>query len=742
MKDAQKPDHKSLIAMVSYLKDGRFVIPNFQRDFEWEPWDISYLMRSIFLDYYIGNLLLWKGKSENFDALACEPIYAFEGDSNSAEYIVIDGQQRLTAMYYAFMAPDEAAPGRKNRYLFFIRVDKFMDEVYDDAFIYDWKQSGEELSKNIVRQYETHRFPLSVIGKGGWELPNWVQGYERYWADRASDGQANGNGAEADVAGRHAENARKFGEYLKELTERYQIAYIELDRDLALDKICDIFTQINSRGIRLDVFDLINAMLVPKSLQLRKMWEGVKPRLSFVETDRMNVYVLQVMSILLQGYCSPKYLYYLLPGQEKQIRVDGKLIKDILVRDSKEFETRWTQAVNHLEYAIKQLRHPQEYGVVSSRYVPYVSILPAFAALLAAAKELPTNKRLDAQSKVRRWYWASVFTKRYSGAVESTSARDFLDIKAWFEDDLSEPTLIADFRDNFRSVDLRQETRPGGSIFNGIFNLLVLGGAKDWISGTVPHADELDDHHIVPKQWASDRKLDASIDTILNRTPLTDESNRNIIRDRLPNQYLPELIAQNGEMVMRQILESHLISATAFDILLRDPFTPADFNDFISERQLTMQDAIENLLVKARLDLPENLREMDAKIESVELSLRSVVAASLSHESARIPEHIRLKIDDRLQKAARKNPALDLNEYKSLIRMFEFADLRDLQDIITSKALWPDFDDRFGTKEQLSIRFDQLGELRNSIRHSRKAAGYALKDGEAAILWFEGVLSR
>ena len=27
----------------------------------------------------------------------------------------------------------------------------------------------------------------------------------------------------------------------------------------------------------------------------------------------MNVYILQVMSILRQAYCSPKYLYYLLP---------------------------------------------------------------------------------------------------------------------------------------------------------------------------------------------------------------------------------------------------------------------------------------------------------------------------------------------------------------------------------------------------------------------------------------------
>ena len=78
MKDAQKPDHVSLTTLVGRLKEGRFVIPDFQREFEWKPWDIRELMRSIFLDYYIGSLLLWKGKNENFEALACEPIYGYQ----------------------------------------------------------------------------------------------------------------------------------------------------------------------------------------------------------------------------------------------------------------------------------------------------------------------------------------------------------------------------------------------------------------------------------------------------------------------------------------------------------------------------------------------------------------------------------------------------------------------------------------------------------------------------------------
>ena len=258
MKDSQKPDHVSLANMVGRLREGRYVIPDFQRDFEWEPWDIKELMSSIFRDYYIGSLLLWKGKDENFEALSCEAIYGFEGGDGRTD-IVLDGQQRLTAMYYAFMAPNKPGPNRRNRFLYFIKVDRFMDEVYDDAFIYDWTRRGLNLLSDRTRQFEEHMFPLSVVGAEGWELPNWVQGYEKHWREAAETLE----GTEAESAAFQAENAKKFGEHLKDITEQYQISYIELDRDLELDKVCDIFTQINSRGVRLDIFDLLNALLSP-----------------------------------------------------------------------------------------------------------------------------------------------------------------------------------------------------------------------------------------------------------------------------------------------------------------------------------------------------------------------------------------------------------------------------------------------------------------------------------------------
>ena len=313
-------------------------------------------------------------------------------------------------------------------------------------------------------------------------------------------------------------------------------------------------------------------------------------------------------------------------------------------------------------------------------------------------------------------------------------------MRRWIDDDGDEPALIAEFKHHFRNLELRKETRRGSSIYNGIFNLLVLQGARDWMKGTVPVAGDLDDHHIVPRAWAK-KHVGSLGDSILNRTPLSAETNRHVISDRLPNEYLPELIANNGEQPVRDILASHFVSDKAFDILMRNPFTAEDFEAFIAERQRTIQEAIETLLVKRRLDLPVALRELDEGIEQVELRLREAIRTGLADDAALVPSNVADKVDERLQRALKRNAAMDADHYARLEGQLEYFDLRELQDTLINKMLWPRFEARFGTKEVLNTRFGQFAELRNAIRHSRSVDAVVRKDGEAALLWFQQVLA-
>lgn len=738
MKDAQKPDHVSLNTLIGRMREGRFVIPDFQREFEWAPWDIRDLMRSIFSDYYIGSLLLWKAKDQNIKLLACEGLYGFSGTA-SPEYIVLDGQQRLTAMHYAFLAPDKPLPNRTKRAFYYIQIDKFMAGETDDAFGYEWmSKKSADLLDNAAVQFDRHFFPLSVIGRGGFELYKWIEAYNKHWEKRA---EAAASESEADEARLYIANGSAFGEEIRETIEKYQVSHIELDKEIGVDKVCDIFTQINSKGVPLDIFDLLNALMKPQGIQLKRLYRESEDRLSFVDTPKMNIYILQVMSILRQSYCSPKYLYFLQPGARKPVRsADGKRGHEVLIEDDEAFKGYWEQAVNALERVITLLQHPQEYGAVSPTYIPYFSILPAFAAINALVGQQPPNKQLTARRKLRLWYWASVFLNRYSSSVESTAARDYIAMREWIANEDAKPVLIDEFALSYRNLDLRNEIKRGSSIYAAIFNLFVLAGARDWMTGDVPLYGDLDDHHIVPAWWGRDNERSKSINSILNRSPLTSDTNRNVIREKLPNEYLPALIKENGEKSVLAILESHFISKAALDILLRNPFTPEDYDAFIGERHRTLLEGIETLLIKERLDLPPNLRSLDEEVEQIELGLRKIIVAGVNDDPAQLPPHLVANAQERIQRALRKNAALLPEYYDKASGVLEYFDMRGLQDTIVFKELWDAFSERFKSKETLNQKFSQLAELRNSIRHSRSVDEITLKEGEASVLWFRKVL--
>lgn len=739
MKNAQKADRFSLGSLLGDLKKGIFVIPDFQREFEWRPWDVRDLIKSIFLDYYIGTLLLWKGKEENFRVLECEAMYGFEGDCKP-DYIVLDGQQRLTALYYACFAPEINFPKRKNPFFFYIDIQKYLAEEYDEAFSYDVKsKKWRALLADKTEQFKQHIFPVSFLGAGIMEFVEWVKGYENHWKGEANGATTIGDQDMVAEAEQAAKGAEFFSKHLLELQQDYQVSYIELDKEIGVEKVCDIFTQINSKGIRLDIFDLLNALLKPKNIKLKLLWREAAKRLEFAETDKMNVYVLQVMSILLQAYCSPKYLYYLIPEQSKTIRhPDGSFEKKILIDSEATFKKGWDDAVDFIEDVIQVLKNPRDYGVVSSNFLPYPSIIPAFAALRAHVKNGQIASRPDALRKLRKWYWASIFGNRYSSSVESTSAQDFGAMKKWFENDDEKPSSIRDFEANFRSQDLKKETKKGAAIYNAVFNLLVIRGARDLESFELPEYASLDDHHIVPASWGREH-VGTDIHTILNRTPLTPTTNRNIISDKLPNLYLKEMFAKHKEDDVWEVLESHLISRKAGEILMREKFGADDYYEFIEERQRNILAGIETLLVKERIDLTPDLRRLDEEIEKVELSLRASIVKAAGDGEFMLPGWVKNAVEPRLVKAA-KNPGFDYELYATPKGMVEYFDLMHCNEVMVSKPYWPHFADRYPNKEALAQKFKQLAELRNSIRHSRSVTEIVRMEGEAALLWFKEAL--
>jgi hypothetical protein len=189
-------------------------------------------------------------------------------------------------------------------------------------------------------------------------------------------------------------------------------------------------------------------------------------------------------------------------------------------------------------------------------------------------------------------------------------------------------------------------------------------------------------------------------------------------------------------------MQSHFISPVALEVLLRDPFTPDDFDTFIRERQRTITAAVQSLLIGGRADLPADLRALDEDIERIELTLRALIAARLGEDPTRLPHHIRPKIEGRIARELKRNPSADPAQYLLLSGVLEFADLTELLDVLVARDMSGVFVDVFPTREALVAKFSQLGELRNGIRHSRSVSEITRKEGEAGILWFDAAISK
>lgn len=118
------------------------------------------------------------------------------------------------------------------------------------------------------------------------------------------------------------------------------------------------------------------------------------------------------------------------------------------------------------------------------------------------------------------------------------------------------------------------------------------------------------------------------------------------------------------------------------------------------------------------LDEVSTVRQMDSEIEKIELALRRVIIAAAMDEMTKLPSHVVARLRERAQETLKRHPELDRGTYSSLAKMLELSDLRDLEQILVSKTLWPRFEVLFSTKEQLAKRFEGLAEARNCIRHS------------------------
>ena len=543
-----QPKMKELLEVVKDTYEAKIVIPDFQRNFVWGREKIEELLSSILQGFFIGTFLFLETKPQ-------EPIFPYDvvwglkqvnGHGSPHQHsmvdLVLDGQQRIASLFYALYAP-EVKLKRKSKYpyRFFWKLEPAIEGNIDDAIkgISTQDRKGMAKMNELVRSDRS--LPISFLKNPG-EFRRWLFREQKVLNNNQED-------RIAEIYGN---------------LEKFRIPIIPLNSEFGTDNIVTIFERINRTGVNLSLFDLAVARLYPKGIRLRKDWKN------FQSEHKQGAFNVAKEEYLLKEIA-------LLEGKEPR---RGKLLDILGDLDVPVFEQRWKEAVDGIALAYKRISK-DEYGALDKNRIPYSTILMPLGVLLSHLKE--TSAGQEAYRKIDRWYWASVFTRRYDSSVDTTSHQDVSELVKWIGEQ-REPKWIQKFHINEDDLDVGESR---SAIYRGLMCLIVRNEARDFLTGQKAILNECDDDHIFPQ---AQYKHKDGVDSIFNKTLLSKETNRAIKRCKHPSQFFKECLKEHGndERRLLKTLRSHFISKEAYEALVKD-----DFEKFIYERSKELKKAVE-----------------------------------------------------------------------------------------------------------------------------------------------------
>jgi len=544
--------------IVDDIEKGNIVLPDFQRDFVWKTTDTAKLLESMLNGYYINTILTLPvaigSRGPPF------PIRYVEGVSTPPNLpfdiqMILDGQQRLTSIYYALVAPEISLSNTVYPQIFCLSFQKAVEGELDEDSVHwrraDWESSQRLVQNDYKLQLEEDLIPFTIF-KDLDSFRNWRRGIETFSTTSELVTISDINAFED-----HTETFRN-----------YSIPVIQMAADTPEDKVVQTFERINTQGLDLDVFDILTARLWIKNIKLRELWEvslhhyqHMKNYSTEFSESGLRTIMLKTLALYRDGECKEKNLREL---SHEHFEADWDTTSQIV---SRAIERSISSAVGG-------------FGVTVKFGFPYTSLLPTLANLLYLAEQTSSYPRRDALEKIQTWYWISIFSRRYSSSSDSMLLRDLREVKTWMiKSSNTLPDAIQRAPQTIPAeVELDRITR--GGLYTGVMCLLILNQIRDFNTFEGVSLHDIDDHHIFPKaklkEGINGEKIEDRIrqDTILNRTIIEKGNNRFKIKDNLPGTYIRDMIDEHdeGELGVRELLKAHFINEQAFEALLENEY--------------------------------------------------------------------------------------------------------------------------------------------------------------------------
>lgn len=577
---------RPLCELLKDIEEGKIQLPDFQRGWVWDDNRIKGLIASVIKSFPISVVtLLETGDNVTFKTKPIEGAVPPKGIK--PDFLVLDGQQRLTSLYQAIITNNVVKTKNSKGYeilrWYYIDMKKAMDPDTDlEEAIFSISQDkysttnfGKEITMDLrtrEAEFKNLMYPVCMID----ESREWRRGFLSYWQ----------HDSEKSLFW------DKFEEAVIDSYSNYDIPIIVMKKSNSKEAVCQVFEKVNTGGVSLTVFELLTATFAASGFDLKRDWEDIKSQFSEIKVlhQTINTDIIQALT-LLSTYKKRMSDRKSGVSADKLPAVSAKR-KNMLELKVDDYKAYRNDIVNGFISAAKILT---ENHIYTARDLPYTTqLIPMSAILAVLGDDINTigNKR-----KLMQWFWCGVFGELYGSANETRYALDILQVVDWIVNDTSEPQTIYDAV--FSPTRLATLRTRNSAAYKGIYALLLEDNIKDWLTGSkIDHInyfkDAIDIHHIFPRHWCEKEENSiprSDFDTIINKTPLSKGTNIFIGGDA-PSKYLNRLEkkANISANEVDKLLQLHLINST---IIRTD-----DFYAFYNDRKEHILQRIEQAMGK------------------------------------------------------------------------------------------------------------------------------------------------
>ncbi|HOL44444.1 MAG TPA: DUF262 domain-containing protein [Methanothrix sp.] len=572
--------------LLTWVKCGEIAIPEIQRPFVWDATKVRNLLDSLYRGYPIGYLITWRNPT----------VKLKDGSLSAGKRILIDGQQRITALMAALLGREVITKDYET-----VRI-RIAFHPVEERF---------EVSNPAIAKDSTWIEDISVLFSPEADL---IELTERY-------------------VGRNPGVDRKtVGKVLQKVCKivNNHVGVIELAEDLDIETVTEIFIRVNSAGVELSQADFAMSKIAVNEKYggnlLRKAVDyfchlAVAPEFSskiekgdpdFAKSEFWPVIrwlkdvndelydptytdVLRVAFTSEFGRCKLQDLVALLSGRnfetkqyEEAIAEESfaKLKDGILDFMKKSHFERLTMILRSAGFVTSDL-------ITSRNAVNFAYIL----YLRGRRKGVPAD---ELESLVRRWYVMSILTGRYVGSPEAAFDFDIRQIDtqglAGYVETVIENELHPTFWTGMLPK-LMETSSAQSPYFIAYLAAQARLGDKGSLSKDITVRDLLlnrgDKHHVFPRKYLQQQGLNRGrYNQIANFVMVQSEINI-AIGNKPPEVYFKEIAEQvnggpkrYGGITDRKTLERNF-EENCLPTSLLDGQVP-DYETFLAERRRLM----------------------------------------------------------------------------------------------------------------------------------------------------------